>query len=359
MSTTGARDVSRGVPLVVVTRGGRVESVHGGSVAVVTEGGRLLASAGDPGRSVWLRSSAKPFQLTPFLAAGGEERFALTTEEIALAAASHGGERVHTRAARTLLAKGGFTAEDLHCGAHPPMHEESARALAFARKRPSPLHNNCSGKHAAMLLACRFFGFDPATYWKREHPLQRRILGVVSRMTGVPKRRIHLAVDGCSVPVFGVPLQALALAYARLVGNGAPGETSPEAAARRRIAMAMAAAPEMVAGTGRFTTDVMREFRGTLVAKEGAEGVYAVGIPASLAGRRDGQAVGIALKIADGAERGRDAVTVETLRQMGLASGARLARLRKLVFKPVRNVRGDVVGELRTVFRLARAGGEA
>ncbi len=354
MSVTGARGVPRGVPLVVVRRGGRVESVHCGSVAVVTESGRLLASAGDPGQPVWLRSSAKPFQVTPFLAAGGEERFALTTEDIALAAASHSGEPAHARAAAAMLAKGGFTAEDLHCGAHPPMHEESARSLAFAGKTPNPLHNNCSGKHAAMLLACRLFGADPRGYWKRGHPLQRRILAVVSRMTGVPKPRIPLAVDGCSVPVFRVPLRALALGYARLVGGGVPGETPAEAAARRRIAGAMASAPEMVAGTGRFTTDIMREFRGTLVAKEGAEGIYAVGIPAALAARRGGEAVGIAIKIADGAERGRDAVTVETLRQMGFASGARLARLRRLALKPVRNVRGDVVGALETIFRLVR-----
>ncbi|MGA7989818.1 MAG: asparaginase [Thermoanaerobaculia bacterium] len=354
MSVVGVRGVPRGVPLVVVTRGGRIESVHRGSVAVVTESGRLVASAGDPRQNVYLRSSAKPFQLLPFLAAGGEERFDLATEDIALAAASHGGERAHVQAAEAMLAKGGFTAADLHCGAHPPMHEESARALAFARQIPGALHNNCSGKHAAMLLACRLLGADPRGYWRRSHPLQRRILRAVSRMTGIPKARIGLAVDGCSVPCFRVPLRALALGYARLVGDGSPGETGAEAAARRRVAGAMATAPDMVAGTGRFTTHVMREFGGALVAKEGAEGVYAVGIPAAVARRRGGEAVGIAIKIADGAERGRDAVTVEALRQMGLVSGVRLARLRRLALKPVRNVRGDVVGSLSTVFRLAR-----
>ncbi len=354
MSERGARGVPRSVPLVAVTRGGRVESVHRGSVAVVAEDGRLLASVGDPRQSVWLRSSAKPFQLLPFLVAGGEERFALTTEEIALAAASHSGEPAHVRLAAALLAKGGFSAADLHCGAHPPMHAESARALAFAGNDPTPLHNNCSGKHAAMLLACRLFGHDPATYWRRGHPLQRRILASVSRMTGVPAGRIARAVDGCSVPVFRVPLASLALAYARLVGDGPPLETPAEGAARRRIAGSMAAAPQMVAGTGRFTTDLIRAYGGTLVAKEGAEGVYAVGVPAGLGGR-GGKAVGIAVKIADGAERGRDAVTVEVLRALGLAKGARLSRLRALAFRPVLNVRGDVVGGLETVFRLGRS----
>jgi L-asparaginase II len=354
MAERGARGVPRSVPAVAVTRGGRVESVHRGSVAVVSEDGALLASLGDPRQAVWLRSSAKPFQLAPFLAAGGEERFALSTEEIALAAASHSGEPSHTRLAAAMLAKGGFAESDLHCGAHPPMHEPSARALWAAGGSPTALHNNCSGKHAAMLLACRLMGLDPAGYWRKGHPLQKRILASVSRMTGVPAARIARAVDGCSVPVFRVPLASLARAYARLVGGGPRRESPADASARRRIADAMAAAPEMVAGTGRFTTDLMREFGGTLVAKEGAEGVYAVGVPAALA-RRGGKAVGIALKIADGAERGRDAVTVEVLAALGIAKGARLARLRTLAFKPVLNVRGDVVGDLRTLFRLGSA----
>ena len=353
MPSVGPREIPRSVPVVAVTRGGRVESVHRGSIAVVAEDGTLLAWAGDPRQPTWLRSSAKPFQLIPFLASGGEERFDLSTEEIALAAASHSGEPAHARLAAALLAKGGFTEADLHCGAHPPMHEPSARALYAAGGTPSPLHNNCSGKHAAMLLASRLLGLDPSTYWSKAHPLQRRILASVSRMTGVPAARIPRAVDGCSVPVFRVPLASLARGYARLVGTGPRGETAAEASARRRIAEAMAGAPEMVAGTGRFTTDLMRTFGGSsLVAKEGAEGVYAVGVPAALAG---GKALGIAVKIADGAERGRDAVTVETLRALGLARGARLGRLRKLAFRPVLNVRGDVVGGLETLFSLERA----
>jgi L-asparaginase II len=352
MPRIAAREIPRSAPLVAVTRGGKVESVHRGSVAVVAEDGELVAWTGAPRQHVWLRSSAKPFQLLPFLAAGGAERFALGSEEIALAAASHSGEPTHTRLAAAMLAKGGFREKDLHCGAHPPMHEPSARALYAAGGMPTALHNNCSGKHAAMLLACRLFGLDPATYWRREHPLQRRILAAVARMTGVPAARIPRAVDGCSVPVFRVPLASLARGYARLVGNGPRTETPAEGAARRRIAAAMSSAPEFVAGTGRFTTELMRAFGGGLVGKEGAEGVYAVGVPAALTG---GRALGIAVKIADGAERGRDAVTVEALRALGMARGARLARLRALAHKPVLNVRGDAVGSLQTLFSIGRA----
>jgi L-asparaginase II len=324
------------VPLLVMRRGGRVESVHRGSVAVVGEDGKLLAAAGDPNGPVFLRSSAKPVQLVPFLAAGGERCFGLSTEEIALAAASHGGEPFHTRAAAAMLARGGFTTADLHCGAHQPKHEESARALAFRREQPSPLHNNCSGKHAAMLLACRLFGEDAKTYWRPEHPLQKRILSALSLLTGVPVARIGLAVDGCSVPVFRIPLENLALLYARLVGARLRGEPMRAFRARARIAGAMTEAPEMVAGTGRFTTDLMRAFGGGLLAKEGAEGVYAVGVARSLARPlSDAASLGIALKIEDGAERGRDAVIVEVLRQLGLAS------LRRLAPRSVKNVRGE------------------
>ncbi len=348
------RDVPRSAPLAATTRSGRLECVHRGSVAVVSEEGRLLFAAGDPRRAVWLRSSAKPFQLAPFLAAGGERAYALSTEEIALAAASHSGEPVHVAAAAAMLARGGFTEKDLHCGAHPPMHEPSARSLALAGREPSPLHNNCSGKHAAMLLACRLFGLDPDGYWKRGHPLQRRILANVSRMTGVPAARIPLGVDGCSVPVFRVPLARLALAFARLVGGGPAGETDAERAARTRIADAMSEAPHMVAGTGRFTTNAMRASRGAWVAKEGAEGVYAVGVR-----RPRGGAVAVAVKVEDGAERGRDPAVVEALRAAGLAKGRLLEELRALAERPVLNVRGDVVGAVVPLLALARAGGRA
>jgi L-asparaginase II len=235
------------------------------------------------------------------------------------------------------------------------MHEESARALSFRGETPGPLHNNCSGKHAAMLLACRLFGEDAGTYYRPEHPLQKRILKAVSLLAGVSVEEIGLAVDGCSVPVFRIPLENLALLYARLTGARVRGETPRAFRARVRIVNAMMEAPEMVAGTGRFTTNLMRAFGGGLLAKEGAEGVYAIGAGSRLSRvLGGGSGVGIALKIEDGAERGRDAVTVEVLKQLGLASGTRLAALRRAARRPVKNVRGEIVGDMKTVFRLER-----
>jgi L-asparaginase II len=344
------RDLPLGAPLLAVTRGEAVESVHRGSIAVVDAEGRLLASWGDPLVPVFLRSAAKPFQLVPFVAAGGERRFALTTEEVALASASHAGEPSHTAVAERMLAKGGFTLESLRCGAHAPSSERAARALVRRGEEPNALHNNCSGKHAAMLLACRLFGDDPATYTSPRHPLQKRILSLLSRMTDVEEARIGIAVDGCSAPVFRLPLASLALGYARLAAARVPRESPRERDARKRIFHAMAAAPEMVAGSGRFTTELIRAYRGRLVGKEGADGLYAVAAPLGRA--RGGGPLGVALKIEDGSERGRAAVVVEVLRQLGLAGGAPLARLRRVARLSVRNVRGDVVGAMEPLFTL-------
>src|SRR5262245_6100775 len=139
--------------LAWVLRGDRVESAHRGSVAVVDESGNLVASAGDPASPIYLRAAAKPFQAMAPLEAGGEKAFRLGNDEIALTCASHGGEPRHVRVAARLLGKGGFTVADLACGAHAPMDEASARRLTAAGRKATPLHNNCSGKHAGLLLA--------------------------------------------------------------------------------------------------------------------------------------------------------------------------------------------------------------
>lgn len=342
------------VPIVEVVRSGLVESLHRGAVAVVREDGRLLAAAGDPSLEVWLRSSAKPFQLTPFVADGGDRAFRLGPRELAVAAASHSAEPFHVRTVEAMLARGGFSVADLRCGAHPPMRESTARDMVRRGLVPTSIHNNCSGKHAAMLLACRMRSEDPATYDRPEHPHQLRILSLLARVAGRSHASISLGVDGCSVPLFRLPLYNLALAYARLLGRRRDEWTAEEDAARRKVASAMTAAPELVAGTGRFTTRVMRAFRGTLVAKEGAEAVYAMAASPRLAAAFGGGAVGIALKVEDGGERGRDVASVAVLSQLGLLDAHAAAALRRDATKPVRSVRGARVGTIRPVFHLSR-----
>ncbi|MEO8432611.1 MAG: asparaginase [Acidobacteriota bacterium] len=340
------------LPLLArVLRGGETESAHRGSVAVVDEDGRLLAECGEPGGPVFLRSAAKPIQAIPLLAAGGERAFGLGDDEIALLCASHGGEPRHVRTAARMLARGGFLVSDLACGAHLPMHEPSARALIARSEKPTPLHNNCSGKHAGLLLACRLLGFAPRRYEDPGHPLEQTILGLVSDYTGAPRASIGIAIDGCSLPVFSLPLTGLAAAYAQLGSERRAGESASGRAVRRRLWRAMCASPGMVAGRARFTTDFLEAGRGAWIGKEGAEGVYAIGLRP--AGPRS-KAVGIAFKIEDGSSRARDAVALEILDQLGRLKGDPARRLVPHRRPVIRSVRGQEVGEVRADLTLRR-----
>lgn len=321
-----------------VTRAGRDESIHRGFGAVVGSAGDVLAGFGDPETPVYWRSAAKPFQALPFFEAGGDRAFGLTRDEMALACASHTGEPAHVAAARSMLEKGGFTAADLRCGAHLPYDDASAAALVRAGEAPSALHNNCSGKHAAMLLACRLFDFDPSSYDAPEHPLQRKILEKVAFYARYPVAAIEIGIDGCSLPVFRLPLSGLAAAYAGLVATGAlEGEGPEAAAARARIVAAMTGSPFFVSGTGQFTTRLIEAGRGRWIGKEGAEGVYAMAVV--------DPPRGIAFKVDDGGSRARNAIACDLLGKAGAWSEPPDGLAGDL--RPqLRNVRGTVVGEI-------------
>lgn len=316
---------------VRVYRGEVVESVHQVDVAVVDARGRLLASAGDPKRVTFWRSAAKPFQLLPFVEAGGAERFGLEPGDLAIACGSHGGEPVHVGQVRHFLSAAGMDEGFLRCGAHPPLHEPSARALQARGEAPGRIHCNCSGKHAAMLAFARLLGADPAQYLDPDHPVQERILEAVARETGVPSDRIEVAVDGCGAPVFALPLSAMARAYARLAG-------AEEGSALGKIRSAMIAHPYLVAGAGRLSTEAMELLRPKLVAKSGAEGVYCAGLVEL--------GVGIALKVRDGAQRAAGPAFTALLEAAGLLGPDARERLARHRRPEVRNHAGVVVGRL-------------
>lgn len=334
-----------------VRRGEAVESRHRGDAAVVDEDGRLLTAWGDPSLEVFLRSAAKPFQALPFVEAGGVERFRLTASDVALICASHGGERRHVRGAERLLRIGGFRPSDLICGPQLPAYEPSARALLARGGRPTRLHNNCSGKHAGLLLACRLLGLPPKGYENPSHPLQIAIRRRLSELASFPEEQIDWAIDGCGLTVFRLPLSALALAYARLLARRVAGETDAQARARSIVTRAMWDRPDMVAGTGFFTTAFLRAARRRWIGKEGAEGIYAIALRASAAG---GRAAGIALKIEDGSARARPVMTLALMREMGWLPRPARRALAQFESPVIENTTGAVVGAIEAEIPIIR-----
>lgn len=343
--------------LVEVTRGGRTESVHRGSIAVVAPDGSPVASVGEPETFIFWRSSAKPFQLAPFVASGRFDEFGLGTEALAIMAASHSGEDRHVRGVQEILRRAGLTSAALHNQVHPPYDSLTAQRLVRDGERPTVLRGNCSGKHAGMVLFAKASGWPIDGYWDADHPVQRQALETVSALSDVPIEEVAVAVDGCGVVTFGTPLRGLALAFARLADPSAVADP-PLRAALTRIRDAMMSHPELVAGERRrIDTELMRAWPKRVVSKGGAEGVLAMGLPpGALNGRGPlGDApLGVAAKIEDGnlARRAGDAVSVEVLRQLGMVDGSLAPALRALAEPPIVDPRGVPSGEVRPAFRL-------
>ena len=330
--------------LAKVIRGETVESLHRGHLLIVDGDGREIANIGDAETAAFIRSSAKPFQVVPFLLAGGAERFGFLESEIALACASHSGERIHTTLAEKILKKIGLAEADLRCGAHLPFDEKRAEEMIRNGEKPTQLHNNCSGKHAAMLAFCLMTGADIKTYDLIESPIQQAILETVADFCETPKDEIPLAVDGCAAPNFALSVRSMAKGFLKLVF---PPEDFDEALknACRRVCQAMMNYPELVGGTERLDTLLMNAARGKFISKIGAEGVWLCGV---LPNERWKKGLGIAMKIEDGDDkRARAVVSIEVLRQLGIFGESNLKEYSPL---PIKNRRGDVVGRVEASF---------
>lgn len=338
-------------PLLEVLRGGRVESLHGGAIAVADARGRLYAWCGDPQTITFLRSAAKPFQALPLIESGAADRFAIGDRALALICASHSGTEEHVAAVEELQAQVGVQEAHLQCGVHPPLDAESARRLREAGGQPRPNHNNCSGKHTGMLALARHLDAALEGYLSLDHPVQQRILEALAEMCKLDPAQVSLGVDGCSAPTFAVPLASAAAGCARLAD---PAELPPaRAAACRRIFSAMTGHPDMVGGPGRFDTLLMRAARGRLLSKGGAEGVHGLAIAPGVLGEGS-PALGIVLKIADGdpSQRAGPRVAMEVLRQLGAIGDAERAALEASWPRAATNWRGLQVGEMNPCFRL-------
>jgi L-asparaginase II len=356
-------DVLATIPLVKTTRGDVVEVVHRGALAVMDNNGRLIAQAGDPNLIVSMRSAAKPFQLLPLIESGAADHLDFSERELAVMAASHNGSDVHVETVAAILDRLGLDERALLCGTHPPLDRQAAAALVHASETPSPLHHNCSGKHAGMLAFAVSQGWPIQDYVDPAHPVQVRILQALAEMADWPVAQIHVGVDGCSVPVFGLPLRQAALAYARLADPSALPE--PRRSACRRIVTAMTAHPELVAGRDRFDTVLMRAGGGYIVAKGGAEGYQGVGLLPRItangpASTWRGMSLGLALKIEDGnGQRGVSPATLEVLRQLGILEQLEtqaLAELDDFGPRTLFNYRHLPVGHLAAAFELSLLG---
>ena len=319
--------------LVEITRGPLIESVHRGAIAVSDAKGRLRMAIGDVQRAIFPRSALKPIQAVPLIESGAAEKFALSDEEIALACASHSGEPQHTQPIAAWQERIGCTVADLACGPHRPMHEGTATAMIRSGEKWTPLHNNCSGKHTGFMTLARGLGVPVEGYQQVEHPVQRAVETTLKELAAVPGP-LPYGVDGCTVPNFALSLAALARGMAALADTN--GLEAGRAAACSHVVSAMIAHPDLVAGTGRPCTQLMRQTR-DIAVKTGAEGVYVAILPAL--------GFGVALKIDDGAGRAAETAIASVLIALGAISDEGAAHT--LAHASVLNTRGVQVGERR------------
>ena len=324
-------------PVVVeVLRGSLVESRHRGAVAVVDGDGAMVVAIGDITRPVFPRSSVKALQALPLIELGAADRCGFGDEELALACSSHSGEEGHLAVVSRMLATAGLDASALSCGAHWPMNQAAAFAVATTGG-PSPLHNNCSGKHAGFLCVACALGVDHAGYWRPEHPVQQTVRGVLEDLTGIVLSSECRAIDGCSVPTWAIPLKNLAHAFAKF-GSGA-GLSRERAAAAARLRAACARKPWHIAGTGRFCTEIMRLLGTRAYVKTGAEGVYCGALPE--------EGLGIAIKCDDGAGRAAETLMAAVIAHFLPLESAERTALSRFTQPVLRNWNGFEVGALR------------
>jgi len=269
----------------------------------------------------------------------------LTDREMAIICASHNGEAIHVEVVRNILAKAGFSEEDLECGSHLPYDRETACQLMASGKAPSALYNNCSGKHAGMLLLCKHLGFPVPGYTQKDHPLQVLMHKTIADLADLPLGDISLGVDGCGVLVFALPIKKAAYLFARLA-NPASLPRDFQASAQR-ITRAMINEPYMIAGKGRLCTELMEKTHGKLVAKGGAEGVYCVGVM--------GRDMGIAIKIEDGNSRAIDPIIMKILKGFQILNQEEQKALAERAHPVIKNHRGEVIGSLETCFPCDKA----
>lgn len=334
------------IPLAVSYRGGRIEGVHHGSIAVTDPSGKLLYGVNDPLYKTYLRSSIKMVQAMPVVLSGAADRFEFTDAELSICCASHNGAPYHIETVAGMLRKIGLDESALGCGAHAPHNHEELGRLFCEHRKPSQLHNNCSGKHTGMLAACLAKGWPIEHYLSPDHPLQEWILDLIAEYSGVDRNDIGTATDGCSLPTFYMPLAGAATIAARFTAEASRGNTTSE-----RIMKAVAARPEMINEIGGFDTELIRVMNGAGIAKRGAMAIFLVGAMTEAHGP-----VGVAFKLDEGDMTSMPPVVMRTLEGIGALTSEQLEELERFRTIRLKNWNGIEVGEIRAEFDITEHG---
>jgi L-asparaginase II len=298
-------DFPEGEHFVIEERNGLVEAYHRAHVAVVDTKGNIRFSSGDPHHFTFTRSCIKPIQALPVLVSGAADHFEFTEEEIAMCMASHSGQDFHIRIIESMMEKIGINMKNLECGGHSPFHKETAKSL---KGDFTQLHDNCSGKHTGAIAVCKSMNWDTKTYTSLDHPLTREIVRIIAELSGMGQKDIHLGFDGCDIPNFGMPIDKLALLFAKLADPGG----IPLQHHLERMKQAFIRNPRIIAGDNRFDTVLMMDHPGKLLSKAGAAGLQ------TMAAKIDGEWIGIAVKIEDGSYPACEPLSFHVLKEIGL-----------------------------------------
>jgi len=319
------------------TRAGHVENIHRGDVVAVNCRGELLKEFGNGRLPMFWRSAAKPFQALAFVKNGGLEKYGLTDRELAFLVSSHSGEPFHVELVEGILAKLGLSTAALNCGAARPMSGRANAELIKKGERPQAVHNACSGKHSQILALCQMMGLPVEGYIKPDHPAEKVIFQHVAMASCMPEDKLEIGIDGCGVPVFYLPLDHMARAYARL-GSPDKGDWGEYEQAAFTIRDAMAAHPDALAGTGRIDTAVSQITGGRIIAKIGADAVYCMAV-------RD-EDMGIAFKVEDGSYGAVNPAVLAVLKYMDVLTRDEYEQLAAKYPPVLKNHRGDVIGTI-------------
>lgn len=327
------------VPMTEIWRGSLLESLHLGHAAICDDSGQILRAWGDPEAVIYPRSSCKMVQALPLLTSGAVDRYGLSSEQLALACASHDGAAIHTERVRAWLDQLGLKDDDFRCGPQEPADIPARNALIKADESPCQMHNNCSGKHCGFLTLAAHMGAGP-DYVAVDHPVQQAALTAFEEVTGEDSP--GYGIDGCSAPNFATTLHGLARAMAFFAS--AQDRSDRQSTAAARLTQAMMAHPDLVAGEGRACTELMRAMDGRAAIKTGAEAVFIAIVPE--------KRLGVAVKIVDGGTRAAECTIAAILVGLGVLEADHPAT-RKFMNAPILNRRGLECGVIRPSAELA------